>query len=163
MFYSTRKQALRPEALLPPSNRRDVSLLRRKYTTDLFCKKHSASLKIADSNYCGLAIFKAIHVKEVNNIAGLNCRVELVGSPMDENNHYRNSSLVFSNDPGLPMHSDLLYDTPMIKGEVASKFRKYASELVKRLNYFPDPAPARLSWEGPKLKWTNKGNSGGNP
>jgi hypothetical protein len=157
-FYSNKKSKLKPEAYLPASNKNDVSLLRHFYTNDDFCKKHSSSLRIGEHEYCGMSTFLKYHVQEtINNIPiSERISVEVVGSPMDDNQRYINNPPVFTNDPGLPMHADLIYEIPVFKGVPSTLHRKFASELVKQSNYFNDPNVNSPTWLGEKLAWKSK-------
>jgi hypothetical protein len=147
---------LKREAFLPPPDKRDVSLLRRSYTDDNFCKNHSASLAIKNNDYCGLATFCAYHVIEINKLSEPEMRVEIKATPLDKNKNQIKHPPVFVNDPGLPMHADLLYQTPLVKGEIYTAYRAYASKLAKVANYLNDPSPKTLDWTGEELSWNDK-------
>ncbi len=155
IFYSNSKGAVRREAFLPAPERADVSLLRHKYTNDNFCKNHSISLKIGDNEYCGMATFQVLHVativKETSQTEKID--VEIKGTPIDEYQNYIYTPPVFIDAPGLPMHADMIYETPMIKGVPQTKHRQFASKLAKISNYFEDPYPKNSGWRGPALTW----------
>ena len=157
-FYSNSKATLKPEAYLPASNKNDVSLLRHLYTTDDFCKKHSKSLKIGENVYCGMSTFLNNHVQEIINRTPSNERiiVTVEGSPMDIDKRYIKTPPVFTNDTGLPMHADLIYEKPVIKGVPSTFHRKFASELAKQSNYFKDPNVESPTWLGERLTWKRK-------
>jgi hypothetical protein len=143
MFYSESKKKLKPEAFLPPSEKCEVSLLRRNYCSDDFCKNHSASLIINGSVYFGLATFNAANIKNINLTPTFENIAKIIASPLDENKNQRTTPPVFKNDQGLPMHADLLFSNPLRKGEVQTLYRRYANEIIKVANYFEDPLPAK--------------------
>jgi hypothetical protein len=153
MFYSISKNSIKPEAFLPPPNKRDVSLLRHSYTNDNFCKNHSKNLIIGSNEYCGLATFCHYHIEIINNQPANITRTEILGTPIDGNGNYIYRSPIFYDTIGLPMHADLLYEQPMIKGAVNTNYRKYASQIVKIANYFKDPFPQMENWKGDKITW----------
>jgi hypothetical protein len=156
LFYSPNKKVLKREAFLPPPDKREVSLLRRLYTNDNFCKNHSASLSIANNEYCGLATFRACHINQINEETDPEARTEIKATPLNKDNKPISRPPVFVNDPGLPMHADLLYQVPFVKGEVYTSYRAYASKLVKLANYFNDPSPGTQNWKGEKLSWKER-------
>lgn len=158
MYFSNSDNAIKREAFLPPANSSDVSLLRRSYTNDNFCKKRLSKLKLGDNIYCGIATFFKFHVEEIKNTIVLADRVEVnvMGTLLDENDSYITNPPVFKKTPGTPMHADLVYETPIVKGQPNTKHRKFASNLAKKANYFSDPNPKSSKWEGEKLKWIKK-------
>jgi hypothetical protein len=158
MYYSNSNQAIKREAFLPPSNSCDVSLLRRLYTNDDFCKERFAKLKLGDSIYCGIATFFMFHVEEIKNTIVVAERVEVTvkGTPLDDKGNYITTPPVYKKNPGTPMHADLVYESPILKGQPNTKHRKFASKLAKKANYFSDPYPMSSRWQGEKLKWINK-------
>jgi hypothetical protein len=157
MFYSSGKGVKR-EAFLPAPEKTDVSLLRHRYTDDHFCKNHSVSLKVGDNNYCGMATFHCCHISEIIQETSDSDKTHVVlnGTPIDENNNYINIPPVFVDSPGLPMHADLIYDTPTQRGVPNTKHRQFASKLAKLSNYFDDPSPATINWSGLQLTWVKK-------
>ncbi|HEY1018438.1 MAG TPA: hypothetical protein VGE25_05540 [Sediminibacterium sp.] len=161
MFYSNSNKTVKREAFLPPSNRQDVSLLRHGYSTDNFCKIHASSLVIKDNQYCGLATFCAFHPKEVFDsiIPAERIKVEIKGTPIDENGVYISTPPVYKKSRGLPMHADMLYETPLVKGAPQTKHRQFANKLAKVSNYFHDPKPNSQKWSGEKLKWAKKNDN----
>jgi len=158
MFYSNSDMTIKREAFLPPPNQKDVSLLRHSYTNDNFCKKRISKLKLGNNVYCGMATFHMFHINEIKNIIPINERidVEVNGTPLDANDKYIDSPPVYTNMPGTPMHADLVYEFPIVKGQPQTKHRKYASLLAKISNYFNDPTPESSVWLGEKLKWVKK-------
>ncbi len=156
LFYSQSKNVLKREAFLPPPDKQDVSLLRRFYSDDNFCKNHAAALVVNQQEYCGLATFYSHHVADLNKLFVQDVRAEIRASPIDNAGNYVTDKRVFQNDSGLPMHADLIYPSPIKKGEVQTKYREYASKLVKIANYFKDPNPKIAGWEGDILSWNDK-------
>jgi hypothetical protein len=153
LFYSNSDDALKREAFLPPPNKNDVSLLRHRYTNDDFCKKHSKSLKIGDNKYCGLATFLHFHIFNLNKLEDIEITAEIKATPIDCKNNYRTDTPIFIDDLGLPMHADLLYASPIIKGEPQTKHRKYAQKLSKIAYFIKDVNPLSEKWENEKICW----------
>ncbi len=153
LFFSSRK--LKSLAFLPPPNKTDVSLLRHAFTNDDFCKSHSLSLKITNQTYCGLATFLAQHIEEVNKNGGCHLTITLKSTPLDTSYAIISNGDVFKSDPGLPMHADLVYSQPPVKGQVSTNHRMVADLILKISNYFPDPEGNAEStvWKGKKLSW----------
>jgi len=152
------KSKFKREAFLPPFNRNDVSLLRRKYTNDSFCKDHCASLRISGNKYLGMATFIACHVDEINKSSDISVKPKLVATPLNEEKEIIAITPVYKTTRGLPMHADLLYPSPLIKGQPNTQYRKFANEMIKIANYFPDPKPDEKGWEGSPLNWEKKEN-----
>ena len=150
LFYSNSKSQVKREAFLPPPGKNDVSLLRKKYTTDDFCKKHGNSLQIRENTYCGLVVFVASCVALTNQVQEL--QAALKATPIDENNRHIRGRTVFANENGLPMHADLMYEQNIEKGEVQTKFRSYANELLKFSRYFHDSHPESDFWMEEELR-----------
>jgi hypothetical protein len=158
MYYSASKNLVKREAFLPPSRRADVSLLRHFYTNDNFCKMNFAKLKIGDSKYCGIATFYKYHVNEILESISNNDKIEvrINATPLDRKGNYIQGHPVYKNSGGLPMHADMVYETPIVKGEPQTRHRIFANNLAKISNYFNDPFPDSTSWSGEKLNWTKK-------
>ncbi len=157
MFYSISKQKLKGEAFLPPPNKNDVSLLRRHYTNDDFCKRHSANLNIANNSYCGLATFHSFHVDEINGTEASSFKVELKATPLNEKGEYIDNAPVLIDSAGLPMHADLLYPSPLTKGQPATAHRKFAEQLAKIANFYLDSNPTVAGpWVEGELIWTDR-------
>lgn len=135
-------------ALLPPAEKCDVSVLRLNYTNLNFCKKHTKALKIGICNYWGLGAFKNIHLSMVNSLKDIELRADVVYSPIDEKNNYINDiSQITTCNLGLPMHADLRYSEPVPqKGTPATKHRKYAQELLKLSTFLEDKEPLSEAW-----------------
>jgi len=47
----------------------------------------------------------------------------------------------------LPMHADLVYDEPMVKGEPATSHRQYPRELLKVAKFKEDIMPDTDKWQ----------------
>lgn len=151
LFYSESKNALKREAFLPPPNKRDVSLLRRRYTTDDFCKDHSAGLRISQQRYCGLSTFRMQIISDLNNIPGQNVQVEVVATPINEHGDVILNPPVFVKDGGLPMHADILYPSIIERGAIQTEFREYANKLLRLASFYSDPSPNTPGWQGSAL------------
>lgn len=151
MFYSGNK--LKEGAFLPPRDKTDVSVLRKDYTNDDFCKQHAKGLKIGDSTYCGMATILAKHINDVVIDTGNLINVIIKGTPIDSNSQYVDTPPVFVNSKGLPMHADIIYEEPLIKGEPNTKHRKVAKKLASIANYFSDNNPESDNWSGIPLRW----------
>lgn len=142
-------------ALLPPAEKCDVSILRLKYTDLNFCKKHTKALKIGTCDYWGLGAFRNTNTITINSSKEVELRADVICSPIDENNNYiENISKVTTDNLGLPMHADLRYSEPIPqKGIPATKHRKYAQELLKLSTFLEDKEPLSESWNMGDLKF----------
>jgi len=145
-------------ALLPPAEKCDVSVLRLNYTNLSFCKKHTKRLKIGASNYWGLGAFKNIHIFKINISSEVELRADVICSPIDESTKYiENISQVTTDTLGLPMHADLRYSEPIPqKGNPATKHRKYAQELLKLSTFQKDEDPDSEDWNMGDLNFETK-------
>lgn len=152
-LFCSSKNKLKREALLPPPDRNDVSLLRHTYTDDHFCKVHAKTIAIPNNIYKGLAVFKACHVTDASVVSNKGVKVAVLGTPMNKDFEYIYSKPVYVGDVGLPMHADMLFSKPIIKGEPNTEHREIANQLLKVVRYFPDPNVESLIWEGDKLLW----------
>lgn len=153
LFFDKKRNVLKHPAFLPPpnKNRCDVSLLRLRYTTDTFCKKHSKTLTIGTSIYWGLAGFKPQHVEQINQANNFSYSVSVLATPLDENfKIVPEDTIVTVSDPGLPMHADMLYSAAM-EGEIQSEMRKFAEELILLAACYQDTNPESDEWTGPNL------------
>lgn len=99
----------------------------------------------------GLATFKAARVTKASLIDNNELLVSIKGTPIDGEGNYIQTKPVFVDDKVLPMHADMLYSEPIIKGEPNSKHRAIANELLKIANYFPYPNINSDEWEGDLL------------
>lgn len=152
LFYSDSKRTLKEGAFLPPPGRCDVSVLRRNYTSDNFCKNHASSLEITGNTYKGLATFLAKHVNDVRTQTTMTHDVSIRATPIDNNGNYTEKK-VFQFSLGLPMHADIEYERHIEPGEINTQYRKYARQLAKTARYFPDPTPNLRNWSGEPLSW----------
>lgn len=95
----------------------------------------------------------AKHIQDIARKFDLSEKVALRVSPLDENKNEIKIRPILSTFQGLPMHSDIVYEQTFDNGEVQTKYRQFARELVKTVDrYFEDPNIASLTWEGPDLK-----------
>ncbi|NDP20720.1 MAG: hypothetical protein GZ091_06540 [Paludibacter sp.] len=134
-------------ALLPPAEKCDVSILRLNYTDLNFCKRHTKALRIGACEYWGLGAFKNCHTSILNAI-NLEINAIVICSPIDEKNNYiEDISQVTTDTLGLPMHADLRYSEPIpSRGTPATKHRKYAQELLKLSGFIKDKESESDSW-----------------
>ncbi len=134
-------------ALLPPSGKRDVSLLRLKYTSLRFCKQHAKRINIKNTKYWGLGAFQSKQIDILNKKKEeIGVSANLVSTPLGNDYKPVNDQQVYTNTPGLPMHADLLYDRPVVKGEPSNSHRKYARELLKVAQFKEDKSPDANEW-----------------
>lgn len=154
LFCSDSKNRLKSQAFLPPPNRNDVSLLRHAYTNDDFCKKQTKSISIAmNQSYFGVATFIHKHIDLINSTFDAEFKVFINATPLDTNNNYRKDFPVFISDKGLPMHSDLVYNTPVVRGEPNTLHRAFADKLCKVAYLLKDQHPSSDKWENEKICW----------
>ncbi|WP_236974826.1 hypothetical protein [Membranihabitans maritimus] len=156
MFYSNSKGTVKREAFLPPPERRDVSLLRRKYAIDdSFCKRHCKSLKIGTNKYVGIAVFLASHITKINNDEDSTIPIIVKATPLSTTGELiPKDEKVYITTPGLPMHADLLYKIALpTKGEPAIEHRVTATKISKKVNFHLDEGPSSDTWEGNELVW----------
>lgn len=66
LMFSKSRQKLKANAFLPPPGRSDVSVLRAKFTTPDFCKKHFKTLVVGNHQYCGMAILEVSAIHQIN-------------------------------------------------------------------------------------------------
>ncbi len=155
MFYSRSKKAMKREAFLPPPNKKDVSVLRRDYTSDdSFCKNHCKTIKIGVSTYIGIAVFLARHIREINNDEQTTIPMELKPTPLNpENELVSGYKEIFMDTPGLPMHADIIYERPLHKGMPATEHRIVANMLLKKTTLYIDKFIESNTWDGLELVW----------
>ena len=147
MFFSRSENTIKREAFLPPPDKSDVSLLRLAYTNDNFCKNHSMSLQMGNNHYCGMGTILCRNVSVLNEQEKETIAI-VKSTPLSQQLELIENQTIFTTTPGLPMHADLIYNQPLKKGEVQTKFRKYANKLAKSANYFNDPKPTEPDWHG---------------
>lgn len=155
--YSISNSKLKESAFLPAPSRNDVSVLRRDYTSDDFCKSHSQKINFKNNNYCGMSTFKNDDVISLLKNGGFKFSVGLFATPLADmfvtlwNLIWR--LRICKNDPGNPFHSDLIYDSSHVKeGEVHTEMRRFAKSLAKTAAYHNDPNPTGQGWSGTPLK-----------
>lgn len=154
LFYSDSKHKLKREAFLPPPGRNDVSVLRLKYTSADYCKKHAKSLSYKGQSYRGLATLLVDVMSKVNDVVNSVVKVSIVGSALNSKGEPVFGKRIYSNSPGLPMHADLLYSEPVVVGRVQTEHRLIADWMAKNSNFFLDPNPEAAVWQGSKLSYT---------
>lgn len=157
IFYSTRTRKLKEGAFMPPPSKRDVSVLRKNYADDNFCKNHCIKVKIPKNNYCGLASFLARHIDELAKEYQLEDLVFLKFTPLDENYNLIETRPILITTAGVPMHADIYYNGEFVNGKPQTQFRQFAKKLANEIsNYFDDPFPDAQNWNGPILTWQRK-------
>lgn len=153
------KNKLKREAFLPPNKRNDVSVLRLHFTDHDFCKNHGKSLKIGDHKYVGLASIFTYGIREACNEPlepfedGRKPHVDAIATPLDVNLHLRASSdRIFTDDNGLPMHADVVYNFQPEEGEpIPAQIKILATRLKSIANFHPDPDIDSDVWTGATL------------
>lgn len=137
-MYSEKKQKLKRETVLPAPNRKDVSLLRLNYTNIDFCIQHGKKLSNANATFTCLATLHRGNLKKLNGlsdseVAWAGIKSEIIYGPMHQG-HYVLDRDVFVDDDNveLPMHADLTYNKTS-DGDVSTRMRQYASQLVKMM------------------------------
>lgn len=146
------KKKIQPDVFMPPPDSADVSLLRLRYSTLDFCKLFSSRLKSNTSHirYWGLGAFLAGCVETVNNDPEIEVKATVVCSPMDEElNYIREEDIdsITTDTPGAPMHADLRYERPFVKGAIDTDHRQYAKKLLSFLQVKEDLHHDSLVWE----------------
>lgn len=133
---------LKREALLPPHNRKDVSLLRLKYTDENFCINHGKKTTLNNQIFYGLASFFVESVIDCNQWANATnnmIKAEVKYSPISNGVYISKKDDVYTEDDSidLPMHADLFYniENNNEEGEPRTQLRAYATELVKKVNF----------------------------
>ena len=79
--------------------------------------------------------------------------IKVLATPLDIDHKTKiaEDSEVFMDTPGLPMHADLIYDQPLIKGETATGHRAVARYLARSAVMYKDPDVASPEWTGDSL------------
>lgn len=143
MHYDIKKKKLNAITFLPPTNSTSVSLLREKYTTKEFCEAHGRNLNIGKNSYIGLAFITPELLRSAletyySNYEDADITAKIEGTPMDENKVYRcDLDNIYSDDPGLPMHADLIYskENNPEAGEVKTHLRMIAQTIVDLISF----------------------------
>jgi hypothetical protein len=151
LFYSSKK--LKPLAFMPARDKADVSLLRLSYTNADFCKQHTSTIQVNDSEYSGLAVIVAKAVAEANLIvAEKDLSVAVLSTPLRVDKSVRDiAEEIMSDDEGLPMHADLVYSKPVKRGEANAEIQLAARHLLAQAVYYADPDIPNANWKGPEL------------
>ena len=122
--------------------------LRLRYTNLDFCKRHAKSIDIPDTKYWGLGAILSKHVDQLNmKREEIGIAAKLVATPLNKSFNIINNINVYTDTPGLPVHADLVYDEPMVKGEPATSHRQYARELLKVAKFKEDMMPDTDKWQ----------------
>lgn len=140
MMYSESKQRLKREAMLPAPNRKDVSLLRLNYTNIDFCILHGRNLSSTNASFKCLATLYGKDLKDLNIVSNskdtqwAGVKSEIIYGPMHQGHYVLDKDVyVDDDDVELPMHADLIYNTTN-EGDVSTRMRKYANQLVKKMD-----------------------------
>lgn len=139
--YGFKKNKIQKEALMPPPQKTDVSLLRLRYTTKEFCVLHGRSMQ--NGTFRCLATLTMQDVTDENELSKNESKEvppivsDIVYGPMHQGKYVLDRD-VYVNDPvvDLPMHADLRYNIPYPHpngGEVATRMRKYARALAAKM------------------------------
>ena len=154
LFYNQKKSKLERNAFLPPPKRgrNDVSLYRRRYASDDICKQCASNLRLADNTYSGLAILRARHILELNQIPDLGTTARVDATPLDDQDHHIIDRVACRDEPGKPFHADLIYEYIVHEGQPNTPLRRYAERLCTVACYFEDPYPTERGWKGPALE-----------
>lgn len=134
LFYSQSKKRIKEQAFLPPRGKNEVSVLRLKYTDDMFCKNHCAKINIPNNTYCGAALLIAENINYAN---------ERFGSLESEIRCIVKSSPIIDEEKQLylPMHADILYSGFTLNPEEKTlpyQVRALAMELAQSAKFYGD-------------------------
>lgn len=139
---------------LPRNETTDVSLYRHRYASFDKCKQAALLLGGNSKNkYWGLASFHLTHVDYANNLE-LGIKATIIGSPMDDSNNYITDRIPLINEPGLPFHADLRYESAyrsIESHEPSTPHRKYADTLLELSRKCQDPDIENDAWVGESL------------
>ena len=141
--YGFKKNKIQKEALMPPPQKTDVSLLRLRYTTKEFCVRHGRSIRNGNSTFRCLATLTVQDVETSNELSRTSSEKvfpimsNIIYGPMHKGKYVLDAD-VYVDDPNveLPMHADLRYNIPFPHpngGEVATRMRKYAHTLANKM------------------------------
>jgi hypothetical protein len=142
MFISEKRKKVKHQAFLAGYGSNEVSVLRRQFTTDTFCKVHCMKINMGGENkYKGVVTFLSKHVEESLLAAETGDDIKLSASPIIAR-------------PMLPMHADILFPSKTIKGEANSDYRAFATKLAATSQLYLDPSPNITGpWTGEPLTW----------
>jgi hypothetical protein len=164
LMIGSNNHKLKREAFLPAKGHNDVSLLRLLYTDLSFCITHGENTKMNGQTFCALASITsnivnrnnewALSEESKNNknnnddeINGVQAKIQY--APMSKGEYVSKDIDIYTDDTtiDLPMHADLVYNDNM-DGDVKTKLRKYANELVKRVKYSMNENIYNYPWLG---------------
>lgn len=152
-FYSESKRRLKPEAFLPGPSKRDVSVLRLAYTDAHSCKQHCMGLRMGtDGHYVGMAALVANTIEQASALPQVSGVVTVEATPLDADLQPIVAEVISTEDAGLPMHADILYREPMLKGVPNPAAQQAARYLLSRASYYADPQPTTEGWTGSALQ-----------
>lgn len=108
-----------------------------------------------DQHFYGLSSITSNIVRNNNNTLsslGNNIQAGIRYAPMHNNNYIQEDVDIYLDDPliNLPMHADLAYNQERKKevGEVSTKLREYANELMKHVKYAMTDDIFKEPWKG---------------
>lgn len=154
------RHKLKREAFLPPRDKKDVSLLRLIYTNLDFCLQHGSRIRMNGQSFCALAsvtsnVVHGLNQMDTSNLfPGSSTDKKTIATikygPIADNAYVDDSIDVYTDDSKieLPMHADLLYNDCLHNGEVRTRLRFYANELIKRVKYAINENVHNQPWEG---------------
>ncbi len=121
---------VKKEAFLPPKASNEVSVLRLAYTTLDFCRQRGQEMQHEGKTLAGLAQVQAEKVR-------INADTEVKASPLDAPNQpLPESQEVFTNDPGTPMHADMVYDFVPAEAEPFPQEFKIIAKRIAEQSHF---------------------------
>lgn len=169
--FDHKKNLPLPDAFTPPAGETTISLLRLDYTNPDFCKEYSYSLinpnAVRPESFAGLLIFTTTHIAtacddpsaralEEYEIDSSKPLADAFGTPMNNERPYKyipQEVKVFSSDPGLPMHADMVYNLPAPeRGVPNNPIKKLAKVLIRNVIHKIDTDPNTKKWSGERLE-----------
>lgn len=130
---------IKREALLPPRERRDVSMFRKRYLSIDECLTLAKDISFNNNTLKALASISNDAI-ETNNLEFKDQQplvyAHVFFTPMHNEMYVDTGQDIFMNDPKVnkAAHVDLIYNYVYTKDElVQTKLRKYASELIKSM------------------------------
>lgn len=152
LFVKDSKCKLKREAFLPPPDKKEVSLLRLRYTNLNRCKQHAINLSVRNNKYWGLSSItksdvNSTYQSKLTDDEKKEISVTIEYAPISDKNEYISDGIdVYSDDTGLPMHADLVYNTKAKINEVQTQMRKFANELIKVAKVQKDEEQSQQEW-----------------
>ncbi len=121
---------IKKEAFLPPKASNEVSVLRLAYTSLDFCRIAGQKMQYEGKTYVGLAQVQAEKVR-------INAGSEVKASPLDASKQpLPESKAVFTNDPGTPMHADIVYNfVPTESEPIPQEFKIIAKRIAEQSHF----------------------------